>query len=144
MLARREWGRAELAVRLRARGGDSAAIERVLDELAALGYLSDARCAEAVVASRRGNYSRGAIAYALRERRIEPEAAQAALGTLSVQDEAADATALWQRRYGAAPGDRREHARQVRFLLARGYSIGIALAVLRAAGAALTDDSPPS
>jgi SOS response regulatory protein OraA/RecX len=38
------------------------------------------------------------------------------------------------------PQDEREKARQVRFLLARGYSTSIALKVLRAAGAHATDD----
>ena len=63
LLARREYGRAELAARLRGRGVAADVVERTLDELAAQGYLSDARFAEALVAGRSGRFSRRAIAY---------------------------------------------------------------------------------
>jgi regulatory protein len=133
LLARREFGRVELAQRLRARGGESDAIERTLDELTALGYLSDARFAQALVAQRAGRYSARAIARELKERRIGDDTAHDALQTLAGHDELAQATALWQRRFGAPPRDAREKARQVRFLLSRGYSTELALKVLRAA-----------
>ena len=144
LLARREYGRAELAARLRARGADADAVERTLDELTALGYLSDARYADALVASRGGQFSRRAIAHELKHQRIGDEAARAALATLAGRDEMAEAAALWTRRFGAAPRDQREKARHVRFLLSRGYSMSIALKVLRAAGAKvpLDDDGP--
>ena len=140
LLARREYGRAELAACLRARGVEADAVERTLDELAALGYLSDARFAEAVVAGRGGRFSRRAIAQALAEKRVAPEAAQAALAPLAARDEQADAHALWARRFGTPPRDQREKARHVRFLLSRGYSMSVALRVLRAAGAPAADD----
>ena len=141
LLARREYGRAELAARLRARGAEAAAIERALDELGALGYLSDARAAQALVAQRAGRYSRRAIAHELKERRVADDAVHAALAALAGRDELAEARALWQRRYGTPPQDEREKARQVRFLLSRGYAMSVALKVLRGAGAALgTDD----
>jgi len=54
LLARREYGRAELGARLRARGAAADEVERTLEDLAALGYLSDARFAEALVRSRSG------------------------------------------------------------------------------------------
>ncbi len=50
---------------------------------------------------------------------------------VALTDEVADATALWQRRFGVLPKNDREKARQVRFLQARGYSITTALKVLR-------------
>jgi SOS response regulatory protein OraA/RecX len=42
------------------------------------------------------------------------------------------------------PHDERDKARQVRFLLARGYGMGVALRVLKDAGAAVTDDATTS
>jgi regulatory protein len=139
LLARRDYGRAELAARLRARGGEPAAIEQVLDALVSQGYLSDARFAQAIVAQRAGRYGRRAIAHALKERGIAPDAARTALEGLAVDDELAGATAVWQQRYGVAPRDEREKGRQVRYLMSRGYSMGVALKVLRAAGAAVDD-----
>jgi regulatory protein len=140
MLARREYSRAELVQRLSRKGFDGDDIERALDELATAGYLSDARYAQAVVAQRSGRYGKRAIAHALREKGIAAPEAAAAMAPLAGADELADATALWQQRFGSPPGDPREKARQVRFLLARGYGLSTALRVLRAAGASATDD----
>ena len=134
LLARREYARAELHARLIARGATREEAERVLDELERSGYLSDARFAHAVVAQKAGRYGKRAIAHALRQKHVAPAAAADALGTLAQTDELTDAMALWQRRFGVAPKDEREKARQVRFLLARGYSTSIALKVLRQAG----------
>jgi regulatory protein len=141
MLARREYSRAELSHRLLQRGADRVEVDRVLAELDQLGYLSDARFASAVVHQKAGRYARRAIAHQLKEKGVARPAADAALGALATVDEVAEATALWRRRFGTAPRDEREKARQVRFLLSRGYTAGVAFKVLRAAGAqALEDD----
>ena len=142
LLARREYGRAELAAKLLAKGGAADEIDATLDDLERRGYLSDARAAQALVQQKAGRYGRRAIAHALKERRVEPEAAKAALAAVEQGDEAADAQALWERRFGVAPKDDRERARQIRFLLARGYSTGVALAVVRKAGAGDPEDDP--
>jgi regulatory protein len=142
LLARREHGRAELAAKLLAKGGTTEDVEATLDDLERRGYLSDARFAQALVHQKAGRYGRRAIAHALKERQVEPGAAKAALATVAEVDEAADAEALWARRFGAAPKDDRERARQIRFLLARGYSTGVALAVVRKAGAGDPEDDP--
>ncbi len=124
MLARRDYGREELAGRLVARGATRAEATVLLDELERQGYLSDARYAQAVVARKAGDYGRRAIVHALKEKRVAPSAAADALRALDGADELAQATTLWQRRFGHAPGDEREKARQVRFLLARGFAVG--------------------
>jgi regulatory protein len=140
-LARRDLSRAELALRLRRRGVEEPEVTRTLDELAALGYLSDARYASAVVAQRKGRYGKRAIAHALAERGIRADDASKALAQLADSDETADALALWRRRFGQAPRDEREKARHVRFLQSRGYSLSVALAVLRKAGVAEADEA---
>lgn len=134
LLARREYARAELAQRLRARGASADDVDATLDALAADGYLSDERFAELLVQSRAGRFASRAIAHELKERGVATDAAQAALAQLATSDEFADARALWERRFGAPPADERDKARQVRFLLARGYSMSVALRVLRDAG----------
>ena len=115
LLARREYARAELAERLIGRGADRVEVERVLDELERSGYLSDARFAQAVVAQKAGRYGKRAIAHELRQKHVAPAAAR------------------------VAPKNEREKARQVRFLLSRGYGTTVALKVLRAAGSADDD-----
>ena len=131
LLARREYARAELYSRLLRIGATRDEVERVLDELEQSGYLSDARFAQALVTQKAGRYGKRAIAHQLRQKQVEPAAADEALASIALNDELADATALWQRRFGVLPRDNRERARHVRFLQARGYSITIALKVLR-------------
>ena len=134
MLARREYGRAELGERLIAKGADREEVAKTLDLLQHLGYLSDARFAQAMVAQKAGHYGKRAIAHALKQKQIAPDAVQDALATIAGNDELAEATALWQRKFGEPPKDERDKARQVRFLLARGYGLSVALKVLRHAG----------
>ncbi|HLW11139.1 MAG TPA: regulatory protein RecX [Casimicrobiaceae bacterium] len=141
MLARREYARAELTERLTSRGADATEVTRVLDELEQLGYLSDARFAQMVVTQKAGRYGKRAIAHALTQRRVASPAAQTALDTLKNVDEVADAGALWERRFGSPPKDERERARQIRFLMARGYSLSIALKVVGWPGAAANADA---
>jgi regulatory protein len=134
VLARREYSRAELAGRLAAGGDKRDEIDPVLDELERAGYLSDARFASAVVRQRSGGYAKRAIAHALREKGVAAPAAQEALAALDGNDEFAEAQALWQRRFGKAPADEREKARQVRFLVSRGFATSVVFRILRAAG----------
>lgn len=141
MLARREYSRAELMQRLLRKGIARDDVERALDELSASGYLSDARYANAVVAQRSGRFGKRAIAYALREKGIAAPEANAAMAPLSATDELADATALWQQRFGTAPANQKEKARQVRFLQSRGYGFSVVLRVLRTAGAPADEDA---
>jgi regulatory protein len=141
MLARREYARAELRERLAHRGADAAEVTRVLDELEQLGYLSDARFAQMLVTQKAGRYGKRAIAHALTQRRVASPAAQTALDALKNVDEVADASALRERRFGSLPRDERDRARQIRFLIARGYSLAIALKVVgRPAADGDTDD----
>jgi regulatory protein len=131
LLARREYARAELAMRLRERGANPDDVEQTLDELVRLGYLSDERYARMLVTQRAGRYGKRAIAQTLAQRGVAADAAREALDEIPAGDELAQATALWQRRFAQAPADDRERAKQVRFLTSRGYGLSIALKVVR-------------
>ncbi len=141
MLARRDYSRLELATRLGARGVSATEIATMLDDFERLGYLSDQRYANALVAQRVGHVGKRKIERDLHEKGIAGDAAREALSGLAARDELADALALWERRFGHAPVDEREKARQVRYLVSRGFSASIAFRVLRTAGARIDDDS---
>ena len=117
-----------------------AEVDGVLDELEAAGLLSDARFSIALVEQKRATHGRRAIAHALREKGVGPGQAADALGALDIDDERSRAQALWSRKFGAPPRDDREKARQIRFLIARGYPGGIAFDVVRTAANAVGDD----
>jgi regulatory protein len=134
LLARREYSRAELRDKLVV-GGDRnadamAEIDAVLDELAALGYLSDTRFAKAFVQQKSGEYSKRAIGATLKAKGVSSEAATEALAGSEIDDQDA-MVALWRRRFGKVPLDDREKARQVRFLQSRGFSLSAIFKLLR-------------
>jgi regulatory protein len=130
LLARREYARAELEARLIAKGALRSDLAAVLDELVALGYVSNERFAQAFAEQKAGRYSRRSIAAELKAKGVDAAEIDAALATTGV-DDASALEALWQRRFGQRPADNREKARQVRFLQARGFSLSAILALLR-------------
>ena len=130
LLARREYARAELEQRLRAKGGQRDEVSAVLDELAALGYLSDTRYASAFATQKQSAYSRRRIAELLKSRGVARADIEAALAQAGLDDDAA-LRALWQRRFGKPPADEREKGRQVRFLQARGFALSAILRFLQ-------------
>jgi regulatory protein len=130
LLARREYARTELEARLVAKGASRGDVAVVLDELAALGYVSNERFAQAFAVQKAGRYSRRSIASELKSKGVGADDIDAALATAGV-DDASALQALWERRFGQPPADNREKARQVRFLQARGFSLSAILGFLR-------------
>lgn len=123
LLARREHGRAELQRKLAARGFDAADVNAVVETLEAEGWLSEARYAESYV---RARAARGIgpvrLAAELSSRGVDETQIRAALDQADVDWEAS-ARAARAKRFGpVVPADRKEYARQCRFLQRRGFS----------------------
>jgi len=134
-LARREYSRAELRGKLLAAGaaapGTTAEeVDAVLDLLVTQGYLSDARFAKAVVHQKSGAFSKRAIAHALKSKGVTGDAVTEALSGGEI-DDAAALVALWRRKFGKAPANDREKARQIRFLQSRGFALSAIFKLLR-------------
>jgi regulatory protein len=141
MLARREYSRAELARRLTTASVAPEDVTSLLDDLERLGYLSDARYADAVVTRKAHEFSHRGIAQSLRARGVDRDTASAALDARTIDDHAA-LIALWRRRFGQKPVDDREKARQVRFLQSRGFALSAILALLRSPPDDADDQGP--
>ncbi|SEO44843.1 regulatory protein RecX [Aquisalimonas asiatica] len=123
LLARREHSSQELARKLGARGYEQRVIELVLDRLVRQGYLSDERFTEVFV-RQRCQQGQGPVKIVsdLSQRGIDERLARYYLDQQSV-DWIEQARAVRVRRFGEAlPDDRRERARQARFLASRGFS----------------------
>lgn len=123
LLARREHSRAELQRKLGGRGGDSEAVDGVLEGLAAAGLQSDARFAESLVRSRiEGGYGPVRIRYELRQHAVDETLIEAYLEPYRETWQALARTAA-QKRFGEQPvADLKERARQARFLNRRGFT----------------------
>jgi len=117
-LARREHSRAELERKLAPHAQSPAALEQLLDALAAKRQLSDERYAEARAHQLARKYGAARIRQDLKAKGIDDDIA----GRISAEGEAARAAAILARKYRTPATTRMELARRMRFLLQRGFS----------------------
>ncbi|MDQ7990235.1 MAG: recombination regulator RecX [Candidatus Dactylopiibacterium sp.] len=124
LLATREHSQLELRRKLRAREGADDEVEAVLERMRETGLQSDARFAESFVRSRGARFGQARIRRELDERGVDADTAATAVAEVlaGAGDELARARAVWARRFGAPAQDRKEWARQARFLQARGFT----------------------
>jgi len=120
-LARKEYSRQQLAQKLRPYSDDPHALEGLLEEFQAKGWLSDARAAESLVNRLAQKQGGRRIRQALQQMGVAADLQESALSGLA-QSERERASALWAKKYGHSPQTPQEKARQMRFLLARGFS----------------------
>ena len=129
LLAGREHSRAELERKLSEHAADTEELARVLDDLQAKGFINEARVVESVLHRRSERLGSARIAHELRAKGLPPDAIAQAVGQLQAS-ELDRARALWNRKFGQAPAEPKEQARQMRFLLARGFSAEVVRKVL--------------
>ncbi len=119
-LARRDHSRAELARKL-APYGTAEEIDDVLNRMHELELLSDRRFAEAWVRGKAARFGIARLRHDLAQRGVARETVDAALATEGGGDEFGRARQVWTGKFGIAPADAREWAKQARFLQSRGF-----------------------
>lgn len=137
LLAVRARSRAELAQRLSAKGFAGDVIEQALNRLAGVGLVDDAEFARQWVRQRHSFSGKGrqALAQELRRKGVAPEAAAAALDSVTADDEYERATELVRRKLRTLPAglDREKAIRRLVGMLARrGYGHSVAYTVVKA------------
>ena len=121
LLARREHSRAELIRKLEQAGFDASDIQPLLDEFEQKNWLSDRRFAESYVADHRARAGSVKLAYDLRQRGVSDSTIEAVLSD-NRDSEIDRAREIWKKKFGTAPSDMTEKARQMRFLQSRGFT----------------------
>ena len=91
--------------------------------------LSAGRMVEQVVHIRRNKFGSRRIVYELQQKGIDEELISALLPRLK-ETELKTARAVWQKKFGTAPANVKERAKQIRFLMGRGFSTEIITQVL--------------
>ncbi|MDB0525995.1 recombination regulator RecX [Ralstonia solanacearum] len=137
-LSRRERSRAELRRKLAPHAESADEVEALLDWLEGENWLSNARFAESVVHRRAGRYGTARLMQELKTHQLDDQA----LGEVKAQlqaSEAARAKAVWERRFGRPPVDMAERAKQVRFMVARGFSRAVVSRIIQGADELLDD-----
>jgi regulatory protein len=121
LLAQREHSRAELLTKLAGREVEPGQLQRILDELQAKGFISEERVIESVIHRRAGKLGTARIHQELQAKGLSPEAMAQAIEQLK-GSEFERARAVWTHKFGEVAGEPRERARQVRFLMSRGFA----------------------
>ncbi len=137
-LSRREHSRLELGRKLARYASEPDEVETVLADLERQGLLSNDRFANSLVHRRAGRVGTARIVQELRQHGVSAERVTDLRESLRASEESR-AQAVWQKRYGRAPIDASDRARQMRFLAARGFSHDVIRKVVAAAGATPDD-----
>lgn len=130
LLSQREHSRAELERKLAKYEEEPGTLARALDELAAKDFISEARVVQSVLHQRAARHGAARVRQELLHKGIAPEAVAEAVAALA-DSELQRAREVWRRRFGTPPQDAAERARQVRFMLARGFAAAVVAKVLR-------------
>ena len=131
LLGQREHTRIELERKLARYEEEPGTLARALDELQAKGYLNEQRAAESLVHRRAGQYGAMRLRQEMQDKGLARELITQTLAGLK-DSEVARARQVWRRRFDAAPQTAPERAKQMRFLLARGFSGEVGRRVLGA------------
>jgi regulatory protein len=131
---------AKLAPIAREAGQDEQALAQLLDELTAKGFISEARVAESLLHRRAGRLGNARVLQELRAKGLPDDIVQDAAERLQ-ETEDERARAVWARKFGVAPTDAAERARQMRFMAGRGFSGPSVQRVLRAAAESAQEEA---
>jgi regulatory protein len=130
-LSAREHSRMELARKLSRYAQEGDDIDALLDALEAAKLLSQERFSESLVNRRAARFGNSRILSELKSHGIDADS----LTDIKIgleQDELARAREVWLRKFGTVPDNANERARQMRFLMQRGFSNRAIRAAIRA------------
>ncbi|TAG26856.1 MAG: recombination regulator RecX [Burkholderiales bacterium] len=123
-LAGRERSRVELERKLASFEEEPGQLAKLLDDLQAKGFLDDQRAADSLANHRGRKLGTARVVQEMKARGIEAEAiAQSTLQLKATELERA--REVWRKKFGEPPADAAERGKQMRFLIARGFSSDI-------------------
>ncbi len=137
LLSQREHSRAELERKLAAHEEVPGELAKALDDLQARDFINDGRAVDSVVNRRSGKLGSARIQQELAQKGLSGEAVAEVLEILK-ETELARAQAVWRKKFDAPPQDPQERAKQMRFLLTRGFNAEVVRRVVKGEG--LEDD----
>lgn len=130
-LAQREYSRRELEQKLSARKDSGVMAElaelteeltEVLDRLEQQGFLSEQRMVEQVARTRRSRFGGQRIIHELKAKGIDDHLIDGIRPALK-ENELEAALNIWRKKFDHPPATREERAKQIRFMMNRGFSM---------------------
>ncbi len=132
LLSQREHSRLELERKLAEHETEPGQLAKALDELQARGFISEERVVESVVHRRASKLGASRVRQELVAKGLSPEAMADALEHLR-STELARAREVWCRKFGEPATDLKDKARQIRFLVSRGFAAEVVRRVVQGA-----------
>ncbi|XYJ11020.1 recombination regulator RecX [Telluria sp. B2] len=120
-LSMREHSRLELSRKLARHAEEGDDVEALLDFLEKNNWLSQERFAESLIHRKASRYGNSRVVAELQSHGVNGEAL-AELKSELAESETARAVEVWRRKFGTVAQDAHERAKQMRFLMARGFS----------------------
>lgn len=133
-LSRREHSRAELSRKLAPHAESPEELTRLLDALERENWLSNDRFVDSLVHRRASRYGAARVMQEARTHQLDGEQLADLQDRLRAT-EVERARAVWQKRFGTPPASAEEKARQIRFMMARGFSSAVVSRLIRDADA---------
>lgn len=123
-LAQREHSRRELERKLSSPANAQLSAEAVdiLDKLEQQGFLSEKRAAEQIARTRRTRFGSQRIVHELKTKGIDDHLIGDILPALK-ETELETALNIWRKKFAQPPATREERAKQIRFMMNRGFSM---------------------
>ncbi|MGL4767342.1 MAG: recombination regulator RecX [Formosimonas sp.] len=133
-LSRREYSRVELRRKLELAFVDyaqaSEMLDGILDDLARGNWQSDARYAAQLSKVKGEKFGVARLKHEFKHKGLAEELVQEELAQLKAS-EFERAREIWRKKFGAAPADMKEKAKQVRFMAARGFGFEIVRQIIK-------------
>jgi regulatory protein len=133
LLSQREHSRAELERKLAPHEEVPGELAKALDELQARDFINDGRAVDSIVHRRSGKLGAARVKQELAAKGLSGEAVAQALADLR-ETESSRAQEVWRKKFGQAPQDPQERARQMRFLITRGFSAEVVRRIVQGGG----------
>ena len=133
LLSQREHSRAELERKLAPHEEEPGELAKALDELQAKDFINDGRAIESVVHRRSSKLGAARVKQELAAKGLSGEAVAEALEGLK-ETELGRAQAVWRKKFDAPPQDPQERAKQMRFLMTRGFNAEVVRRVVQGGG----------
>ncbi|PUE33564.1 recombination regulator RecX [Limnohabitans sp. Jir72] len=130
LLSQREHSRAELERKLATHEETPGELAKALDELQARDFINDGRAIESVVNRRAGKLGAARVRQELAAKGLSGEAVTEAMDALR-ETELSRAQEVWRKKFGQPPTDAHERARQMRFLITRGFAAEVVRRVIQ-------------
>lgn len=132
LLSLREHTRLELERKLAAHAESAEQLAEALDALQARGFINEARVVESVVHRRAARLGASRVRQELQAKGVAQGAITEAVQALR-STELARAREVWVKKFGTPAADAKERARQVRFLISRGFAADVVRRVVNGA-----------